>query len=264
MADGPLLAIRDLRCSFRQSGRRFEALAGVDLAIGRGEILGLAGGSGAGKTTLARAILRLIEPDSGSIAFDGVDLTALAGAALRRMRPRLQLVFQDPMAAFNPRARVEQVVGDPLRVQGSEAPKARRRRIEALLDSVGLPAGLMQRFPHELSGGQRQRVAIARALATDPALVVLDEPVSALDVSVRAQILNLLLDIRDRTGVAYLFIAHDLAVMAAFCDRLAVMEGGRIVEAGTPETLIALPQTATTRNLIAAVAPFRPSDRLHE
>jgi peptide/nickel transport system ATP-binding protein len=208
---------------------------------------------------LARAILRLIEPDSGSIAFEGVELTVLRGAALRRLRPRLQLVFQDPMAAFNPRARVARVIGDPLRAQGMK-PADMRLRIASLVESVGLSAGLMSRFPHELSGGQRQRVAIARALATNPALVVLDEPVSALDVSVRAQILNLLLDIRDRTGVAYLFIAHDLAVMASFCDRLAVMDRGRIVETGAPEALISSPRTEMARALIAA----SPSFRLHE
>jgi len=257
MADGPLLDISGLRCSFRQGGRRLEALAGVDLSIGRGEIVGLAGGSGAGKTTLARAVLRLVEPDSGVIMFEGADVTRLGGAALRRLRPRLQLVFQDPMAAFNPRARVERVIGDPLRIWNGGSPAARRLRIEALLDSVGLSGRLLRRFPHELSGGQRQRVAIARALVTNPALIVLDEPVSALDVSVRAQILNLLLDIRDRTGVAYLFIAHDLAVMAAFCDRLAVMDRGQIVEEGPPETLISAPQAEATRALVAAAPVFR-------
>jgi peptide/nickel transport system ATP-binding protein len=257
VSEAPLLDVSHLRCSFRQGGIRVEALAGVDLSIRRGEILGLAGGSGSGKTTLARTILRLIDPDAGTIRFEGDDITRLRGAALRRMRPRLQLVFQDPMAAFNPRARVERVIGDPLHIREGGSQQRRRQRIVALLDSVGLPAGLMQRFPHELSGGQRQRVAIARALATNPALIVLDEPVSALDVSVRAQILNLLLDIRERTGVAYLFIAHDLAVMAAFCDQIAVMDAGKIVEIGTPEALISSPQAQMTRLLIEAAPKMR-------
>ncbi len=257
MAEPPLLEIRGLGASVRTGTRRQAILSGVDLAVGRGEIVGLAGGSGSGKTTLARAVLRLIETDSGSILFEGRDLARLKGAALRRVRPRLQMVFQDPMAAFNPRARVARLIGDPLRIWGPASGPARHLRVRELLDRVGLPEPLLERLPHELSGGQRQRVAIARALATDPALIVLDEPVSALDVSVRAQILNLLLDIRERQGTSLLFIAHDLAVMAAFCDRLCVMDRGRIVESGPAQALVAAPQAEMTRFLVDAVPKIK-------
>ncbi|CAM5762737.1 ABC transporter ATP-binding protein [Labrys miyagiensis] len=257
MSEGPLLEITGLASSVRAAGRRHQILSGVGMAIGRGEIVGLAGGSGSGKTTLARAILRLIDIDEGSILFEGRDLTRLAGSALRQVRSRLQMVFQDPMAAFNPRARVERIIGDPLSIWKRGGEREQRRGVEELLGRVGLPSRLLRRYPHELSGGQRQRVAIARALATDPRLIVLDEPVSALDVSVRAQILNLLLDIREREGTALLFIAHDLAVMSAFCDRLCVMDRGRIVEAGPPHLLVAAPQAEMTRFLVQAVPKMR-------
>ncbi|QEN86100.1 ABC transporter ATP-binding protein [Labrys sp. KNU-23] len=252
-----LLEIEALHSSIRGPGGRHAILDGVDLAIAPGEIVGLAGGSGAGKTSLARAILRLNPVDSGSIRFEGREITRLAGTALRHIRPRLQMVFQDSLAAFNPRARVERVIGDPLRIWHALSREQERRRILALMARVGLPERLIGRFPHELSGGQRQRVAIARALATDPALIILDEPVSALDVAVRAQILNLLLDIREKAGTALLFIAHDLAVMAALCDRLCVMDAGRIVEAGPPDRLVAVPQAEMTRLLVAAAPKMR-------
>ncbi|GLS20105.1 ABC transporter ATP-binding protein [Labrys miyagiensis] len=257
MAEAPLLEIRGLTSSVRSGGGRHVILSGVDMAVAPGEIVGLVGGSGSGKTTLACAILRLIDIDAGTILFEGRDLTRLEGAALRRVRPRLQMVFQDSMAAFNPRARVERVIGDPLRIWKRAVPAEQRRRIGELLDIVGLPERLLQRYPHELSGGQRQRVAIARAIATDPRLIVLDEPVSALDVSVRAQILNLLLDIRERLDMALLFIAHDLAVIAAFCDRLCVMDGGRIVEEGAPQLIVASPQAEMTRFLVEAVPKMK-------
>ncbi|OCC00917.1 peptide ABC transporter ATP-binding protein [Labrys sp. WJW] len=256
MADA-LLEIEALCSSVRGPAGRHAILDGIDLAIAPGEIVGLAGGSGAGKTSLARAILRLHPVDAGSIRFEGREITHLAGKALRRIRPRLQMVFQDPLAAFNPRARVERVIGDPLRIWHSLSRAQERQRILALMERVGLPERLLGRFPHELSGGQRQRVAIARALATDPALIILDEPVSALDVAVRAQILNLLLDIREKAGTALLFIAHDLAVMAALCDRLCVMDAGRIVESGPPGRLVAVPQSEMTRLLVAAAPKMR-------
>ncbi|MFC2253770.1 ABC transporter ATP-binding protein [Labrys portucalensis] len=256
MADA-LLEIEALCSSVRGPAGRHAILDGVDLAIAPGEIVGLAGGSGAGKTSLARAILRLNPVDSGSIRFEGREITYLAGKALRHIRPRLQMVFQDPLAAFNPRARVERVIGDPLRIWHSLSRTQERQRILALMERVGLPERLLGRFPHELSGGQRQRVAIARALATDPALIVLDEPVSALDVAVRAQILNLLLDIREKANTALLFIAHDLAVMAALCDRFCVMDAGRIVESGPPDLLVAVPQSEMTRLLVAAAPKMR-------
>jgi peptide/nickel transport system ATP-binding protein len=256
MADA-LLEIEALCSSVRGPAGRHAILDGIDLAIAPGEIVGLAGGSGAGKTSLARAILRLHPVDAGSIRFEGREITHLAGKALRRIRPRLQMVFQDPLAAFNPRARVERVIGDPLRIWHSLSQVQERQRILALMERVGLPERLLGRFPHELSGGQRQRVAIARALATDPALIILDEPVSALDAAVRAQILNLLLDIREKAGAALLFIAHDLAVMAALCDRLCVMDAGRIVESGPPDRLVAVPQSEMTRLLVAAAPKMR-------
>lgn len=253
MTEAALLEISGLRRTFRSSGRTTVALDGVDLAIRRGETLGIAGASGSGKTTLARIVLRLLEPDSGAINFAGVDLLALRGAALRRHRRRLQMVFQEPMAAFNPRATVRRILQDPLRIHGLAPRRERHDAVRQLLARVGLSAELIDRHPHEISGGQRQRVAIARAIATRPDLIVLDEPVSALDVSVRAQILNLLLDLQAETGVAYLFISHDLAVIRAVCHRIAVLDRGRIVESGEPDAVLRHPSAPATRELVAAV-----------
>jgi len=246
----PLLEARGLTRTFRSRGRVVAALDGVDLAIAPGESVGLVGASGSGKTTLARVLLRLIEPDAGTVRFEGEDLLALRGATLRRARARLQMVFQDPLAAFNPRATVGRVIDDPLRVHGVPD---RAKRIATLLDRVGLAPGLAARAVHEISGGQRQRVAIARAIATAPSLIVLDEPVSALDVSVRAQILKLLVDLQAETGVAYLFVSHDLGVVRAVTRRVVVMEAGRVVETGGTEAVLAHPQSAATIALVAAV-----------
>ena len=248
-----LLEIRGLAKSYAG----VVALGGVDLDVGAGETVARAGGSGSGKSTLARCVLRLIEADAGTIRFGGTDLRALNGAALRTIRPRIQMVFQDPMAAFNPRATVARILEDPLRLHGIVPPGERRRAVLALLDQVRLPAALAERRPHEISGGQRQRVAIARAMASRPALVVLDEPASALDVSVRAQVLNLLLDIQAQTGVGYLMISHDLAVVRAVASRVAVMHQGRIVESGDTDRVFAEPQSEVTRALIAAVPKLR-------
>ena len=248
-----LLEIRGLTKSYAG----VVALGGVDIDVAAGETVALAGGSGSGKSTLARCLLRLIEADAGSISFAGTDLLALRGAALRTIRPRIQMVFQDPMAAFNPRATVARILEDPLRLHGIVPPGERRQAVLALLDQVRLPAALADRRPHEISGGQRQRVAIARAMATRPALVVLDEPASALDVSVRAQVLNLLLDIQAQTGVGYLIISHDLAVVRAVASRVAVMHQGRIVETGDTDRVFADPQSEVTRALIAAVPKLR-------
>ena len=249
MSEPPLLEVIGLRKAYA----RTVALDGVDLAIYRNETLALAGASGSGKTTLARCILRLIEPDAGAIRLSGIDLLALHGAKLRARRRSVQMVFQDPLAAFNPRATVACILADPLRVHRLVPRAARRAAVLALLDRVHLPATLADRRPHELSGGQLQRVAIARAIATRPALIVLDEPVSALDVAVRAQILNLLLDLRDETGVSYLLISHDLAVVRAVADRVAVLNDGRIVESGIPDAVFRAPLAAATRALVAAV-----------
>jgi peptide/nickel transport system ATP-binding protein len=232
---------------------RAVALDGASLAVAAGEIVALAGASGSGKSTLARCLLRLVRPDAGRIRFAGADLLAAEGAALRALRRRLQMVFQDPMAAFNPRASVARLLSDPLRLHGIVPAGGRRAELERLMAMVDLPAGLLARLPRDLSGGQRQRVAIARALACRPELVVLDEPVSALDASVRARVVNLLLDLRDATGVAYLLISHDLALVRAVAQRVAVMRAGRIVEQGAVEAVFAAPAHEATRALMAAV-----------
>ena len=226
------------------------AVNGVSLHLARGESLGIVGESGCGKSTLARLITRLHAPNAGSIRFQGQDITALGGEALRSLRPRLQMVFQDPFASLNPRMRVGQILAEPLRVHGHADPEA---RVAALLDMVGLNPAWAARFPHEFSGGQRQRISIARALALDPALIVADEPVSALDVNVQAQVLNLMLELRARLGLAFLFIAHDLAVVRAFCDRVAVMYLGRFVEEAPAADLFASPAHPYTVALLSAV-----------
>ena len=257
----PLLEARDLvkhfplpRKSAFAAREKVHAVNGVSLHLMRGESLGIVGESGCGKSTLARLITRLHAPDSGQIRFDGQDITSLGGEALRVLRPRMQMVFQDPYASLNPRMRVEQILSEPLLVHGRVANASiAREKVAALLDMVGLNPAWGARFPHEFSGGQRQRVSIARALALDPALIVADEPVSALDVNVQAQVLNLMLDLRERLGLSYLFIAHDLAVVRAFCDRVAVMYLGRIVEEAPAAELFARPAHPYTVSLLSAV-----------
>jgi peptide/nickel transport system ATP-binding protein len=251
----PLLEVRGL--VKRWPGATAPVLDGVDLAIEPGETLALVGGSGSGKTTLARLIVRLMEPDAGTIRFAGQDLLALSGRALRRVRPRIQLVFQDPLGALNPRATVARLLADPFRIHDLVRRRDRSAAVLALLARVGLGPSLLDRHPHELSGGQRQRVLIARALATRPRLILLDEPVSALDVSIRAQILNLLRDIQAEDGPAYLFIAHDLAVVRAVAQRVAVMHEGRIVETGSTEAVLGDPRHSLTKALLRA-APRLP------
>ncbi|WP_457300825.1 ABC transporter ATP-binding protein [Phyllobacterium sp. P5_D12] len=247
----PVLEVNNLAKRFGDRGAA--GLKDVSFSIAQGETLAIVGASGSGKTTLARLIMRLANPDAGSIQLHGRDITRLHGEALRRMRPQFQMVFQDALAAFNPRASVRRVLEDPLRIHGLVAKHDYDNVITTALQRVGLTPEFMRRLPLELSGGQRQRVAIARAILTKPDLIVLDEPVSALDVSVRAQILNLLLDLQDETGVAYLFISHDLAVVRAFADRMIVMDEGRIVENGTTEGVLAAPLAEATRVLIDAV-----------
>ena len=247
-----LLAISNLTKHYRRGDRPFAAVDDVSFDIDPAETLALAGPSGSGKSTIARLVLRLIEPDAGRIDFEGADFLALSGAALRARRARIQMVFQDPLAALNPRATVARVLDDPLRIHGIAARAERPRRIAALLERVGLDAGLAPRAIHEISGGQRQRVAIARAIATRPSLIVLDEAVSALDVSVRGQILELLLDLQRQERIAYLFISHDLGVIRAVAHRVILLDAGRIAESGDARAVIANPQSAIGKALVEA------------
>ena len=258
----PLLEARDVAKSFPwKRGRRLEAVAGVDLTIHRGECLAVVGESGSGKTTLGRCLLRLLEPDAGEILFDGESLTALSRRELRRRRTRFQMVFQDAAGALDPRIRIGGAIAEPIRAHRLVPAGAISDRVASLLDTVGLPALHAERYPHQLSGGQRQRVGIARALATDPRLLILDEPVSALDVSVRAQILGLLDDLRRRLELTMIFIAHDLAVVDQIADRVAVMYFGRLVEVGTTAEVLRSPVHPYTAGLLRAVPVPDPARR---
>ena len=252
-----LLAVSNLTKRYRRGGNTVIAVDDVSFHIEPGETLALAGPSGSGKSTIARLVLRLIEPDAGRIEFEGHDFLALSGAALRARRARLQMVFQDPLAALNPRATVARVLDDPLRIHGIASRAERPRRIAAMLERVGLTADLAPRAIHEISGGQRQRVAIARAIATKPSLIVLDEAVSALDVSVRGQILDLLLDLQRQERIAYLFISHDLGVVRAVAHRVVLLDAGRIAESGDARTVIDAPQSAIGKALVAAAPKLK-------
>ncbi|TRC82111.1 ABC transporter ATP-binding protein [Mesorhizobium sp. WSM4307] len=247
-----LLAVSSLTKRYRRCGKTVIAVDDISFHIEPGETLALAGPSGSGKSTIARLVLRLIEPDAGAIEFESDDFLALRGATLRARRAHLQMVFQDPLAAFNPRATVARVLDDPLRIHGIASRIERPRRIAALLERVGLAADLAPRAIHEISGGQRQRVAIARAIATRPSLIVLDEAVSALDVSVRGQILDLLLDLQRKERIAYLFISHDLGVVRAVAHRVILLDAGRIAESGDARAVIDAPQSAIGKALVAA------------
>ncbi len=261
----PLLKVENLVVEYSIAGRTVHAVSGVSLEVARGETLGLVGESGCGKSTLGRAVLQLRRPVSGQVVFDGHDLVAMGGDALRRMRRRVQLIFQDPIASLNPRRRIGDVVAEPLVIAGINDCAERDKRVREALGAVGLdPDLVMGRLPHEFSGGQCQRICIARALVLNPEFVICDEPVSALDVSIRAQILNLLEEMKARYGLTLLFIAHDLAVVKAVSDRVAVMYLGRLCEVGPSEQVFARPAHPYTALLIEAIPHPDPDVRPSE
>ncbi|MEM6486894.1 MAG: oligopeptide/dipeptide ABC transporter ATP-binding protein [Pseudomonadota bacterium] len=242
------------------------AVDGVSFELARGETLGVVGESGCGKSTTARAVLRLQEPTGGRIAFEGHEITGLSQGRLRAMRPRMQMIFQDPQACLNPRMTVGSIIAEPLIEHGRGGLKQRRARVAELLDAVGLAASFADRYPHEFSGGQRQRIGIARALALEPALVVCDEPIAALDVSIQAQVVNLLEDLQTSLGLTYLFISHDLGMVRHLCDRVAVMYLGTIVELAPRDQLYDAPKHPYTQALLSAAPipdPRRERARAH-
>jgi oligopeptide transport system ATP-binding protein len=229
------------------------AVDGVSFSVPRGQTLGLVGESGSGKSTVCRAMLQLLAPTSGSVRFDGQEIAGLSRRQLRPLRRQMQMIFQDPYASLNPRKRVGQIVGEPLKLQGVASGSELRQQVRELLDRVGLAPEHYDRYPHEFSGGQRQRIGIARAIALKPKLVVADEPVSALDVSIQAQIVNLLDDLQDELGLTYVFVAHDIGVVRHISDRIAVMHHGKIVEQGSADQVCEQPNDEYTKKLLAAV-----------
>ncbi|HTT96119.1 MAG TPA: ATP-binding cassette domain-containing protein [Solirubrobacterales bacterium] len=267
-AGGALLEVSDLVKHFPiKSGLLFDrevdqvrAVDGISFSVRKGETLGLVGESGSGKSTACRAVLQLLKPTSGSVKFEGREIAGLGRRELRPLRREMQMIFQDPYASLNPRKRVGQIVGDQLKIQKVASGKELRTRVEGLLDRVGLSPEHYNRFPHEFSGGQRQRIGIARALALEPKLVFCDEPVSALDVSIQAQIVNLLDDLQDEMGLTYVFVAHDIGVVRHISDRIAVMNRGKIVETGDADQVCEHPRDAYTKKLLAAVPIADPRE----
>lgn len=263
-----LLEVEGLTKSFSSGrdwlGRRTKwshAVKGVSFTLERGECLAVVGESGAGKSTVGRMVLRLIEPDSGSVTFDGIDVLATKPKQMRELRQRIQMIFQDPYSSLDPRMTIKDAVAEPFLVHTGKDRVTREREAVELLDKVGIGSRYLGRYPAELSGGQLQRVAIARALTMKPSLIVCDEPVAALDVSVRAQVLNLLRDLQEELGTAYLFVCHDLALVEVIADRVMVMASGEVVETDTTEQIFANPQQEYTKKLLAAIPVPLPRDR---
>jgi peptide/nickel transport system ATP-binding protein len=264
----PLLDVQDLQTHFpirkgllRKTVGAVRAVDGVSFAIPKGTTLGLVGESGCGKTTAGRSILRLVEPTGGSVRFAGADVRGLAGSQLRGLRRRMQIVFQDPYGSLNPRMQVRSILEEGLVIHGMGDAAARQEKMVAALERTGLSTAALARYPHEFSGGQRQRIAIARALVLEPEFVVLDEPISALDVSIQAQVVNLLVELREQLGLTYLFISHDLSVVEYIADEVAVMYLGRIVERGTARELATAPLHPYTHALFSAVPSVEPARR---
>ena len=264
----PLVQVRNLvkeyppRATLFKRGAAVRAVDDVSFEIGAGETFGLVGESGSGKTTTGRCVLRLIEPTSGEIRFNGQDVRALSARELRRARRQFQIVFQDPYSSLNPRMRVGDIVREPLVIHRLGSREQQLARVRELFELVGLSAADIRKYPHQFSGGQRQRIGLARALALEPSFVVADEPVSALDVSVQAQVINLLLDLQQRLGLTYLFIAHDLRLVRQICSRVAVMYRGRIVELAAAERLFESPAHPYTKALLSAIPRLKPGEKL--
>ena len=255
-----LLEVRDLKAYFpvkrksiREEKKVVKAVDDISIGIYKGETLGIVGESGSGKSTWGRTILKLIEPTSGEILFEGKPIQQLSGQALQKFRNQMQMVFQDPFSSLNPRMRIGEIIEEPMKLQLTLTKQERKRRVIELLEKVGLREDAIKKFPHEFSGGQRQRIGIARALAVNPAFIIADEPVSALDVSVQSQVLNLMMDLQDELGLTYMFISHDLGVVKHISDRVAVMYLGRIVEVGEKHALYANPLHPYTQALLDAI-----------
>ena len=241
----------------REGGERVRVVDGVSLAVRRGETMGVVGESGSGKSTVARMLLRLLEPTAGEIQYDGEDLLGKSSGEMRAMRRRMQVVFQDPFAALNPRMRVRAILEEPFRIHRERPEEGMEARLETMLGEVGMDTSALGRYPHEFSGGQRQRINIARALALKPEFLVLDEPVSALDVSVGAQVVNLLRELQRAHGLTYLFISHSMPLVRYLCDRVTVMQRGRVVEVGTWEEVCERPREEYTQRLVRATPEMR-------